>query len=282
MGTIEAELAGGAPPDPGVAGRDATVREVADRLAAAHAEGRTIPPVRDDLAALGVAGAYAVQSELVGGWVAAGRRPVGHKIGLTSEAVQRQLGVSAPDLGTLLADMVLVDGEPVPAGAVLQARVEAEVALVVGRDLDAPDVTLVELLRAVEAVLPALEVVGSRIEGWDISILDTVADNASCGLVVLGTRPVAPGDLDLAGIGMSMEVGGAVVSVGSGAACLGHPYRAALWLARQRARAGTPVRAGDLIMTGALGPMASLPPGAAVVAHLQGLGTVRTVQEVGG
>ncbi len=252
---------------------------VADRLARAYDAFEPIAPVRSELAPGGVAAAYAVQERVTQRWLESGRRIVGRKIGLTSEVVQRQLGVDQPDFGALFAHMCLADGELVPARAVLQPRVEAEVALVLGRDIDQPDVTLSELIRAVEFVLPAIEVVGSRITGWDISILDTVADNASSGMFVLGTRPVSPSAIELRDVQMSMTIDGKVVSEGTGAACLGHPYRAALWLARRVAAEGTPLRAGDVVMTGALGPMQPLIAGTEVVASLSGLGQVRTSLE---
>ena len=255
---------------------DDALDAVADRLAGAYETFQPVTPVRAELAAGGIAAAYAVQERVTQRWQAAGARLVGRKIGLTSDVVQRQLGVDQPDFGALFAAMALTDGEPVPARAVLQPRVEAEVALVLGRDVDEPDVTLVELIRAVEFVLPAIEVVGSRITDWDISILDTIADNASSGMFVLGTRPVSPAAIELRDVEMTMSIDGAVVSTGTGAACLGHPYRAALWLARRVAAAGTPLGAGDVVLTGALGPMQPLLAGADVVASLSGLGQVRT------
>ncbi|NND74459.1 MAG: 2-keto-4-pentenoate hydratase [Ilumatobacter sp.] len=255
------------------------VEAVAGRLLSAYESFEPIAPVRAGLEASGIDAAYGVQRATTDAWVSMGRRIVGRKIGLTSTVVQQQLGVDQPDFGALFAHMSLTDGEAVPAGAVLQPRVEAEVALVLDRDIDHPDVTISELIRAVDFVVPAIEVVGSRIAGWDITILDTIADNASSGMFVLGTRPVAPGDIDLREIEMSMSVDGQVVSTGTGAACLGHPYLAALWLARRLATEGDPLRAGDVVMTGALGPMQPLVAGREVVATLSGLGTVRTSLE---
>lgn len=249
---------------------------VATRLADAYETFQPVAPVRDDLEAGGVAAAYAVQQAVARRWNAAGRRIVGRKIGLTSLVVQQQLGVDQPDFGALFAHMCLVDGEPVPAGAVLQPRVEAEVALVLDRDIERPDATVSELVQAIDFVVPAIEVVGSRIAGWDITILDTVADNASSGMFVLGTRPVSPSAIELRDVDMSMTVDDEVVSTGNGAACLGHPYRAALWLARRLAAEGDPLRSGDVVMTGALGPMQPLVAGSEVVATISGLGEVRT------
>jgi 2-keto-4-pentenoate hydratase len=260
-------------------GADAVVGTVAARLRNAYQTRSPIAPIRDELSTVGIPGAYAVQLENNSFWEAQGRRVVGRKIGLTSAAVQRQLGVDQPDFGALFADMSLVDGEPIPCGAVLQPKVEAEAALVLSRDLERPDLTISELVASIDSVYAAIEVVGSRIAGWDISILDTIADNASSGMFVLGTRPVRPDCIELRDIRMSMEIDGVEVSAGAGSNCLGHPYRAALWLARRMAELGTPLRAGDTVMTGAMGAMAPLVPGSTVTARFDGLGTISTSSE---
>lgn len=257
----------------------AELADVAKRLRDAERDGLAIKPIRDELTFGGIDAAYAVQQINEDHWVAQGRRVVGRKIGLTSKAVQSQMGVDQPDFGVLFADMCLADGESLAAGEVLQPRVEAEIALVLKKDLPNPDTTINELISAIDHLLPAIEVVGSRINNWDISILDTIADNASCGRIVTGTVPVLPSSLDLSAVGMVMEVNGKAQSVGSGAACLGHPYRAALWLVRRMAGLGRPLRAGEILMTGALGPMLDFPPGANAVATIQGLGQVRITHE---
>ncbi|MFV2088968.1 2-keto-4-pentenoate hydratase, partial [Micromonospora sp. LOL_021] len=143
---------------------------------------------------------------------------------------------------------------------------------------DLPDgpATVVDVLRATDFLLPAVEIVDSRITGWDISIVDTVADNASSGLFVLGDRPVPPAAVDLRGCGMVLESAGVPVSVGAGAACLGNPVHAVAWLASTMAAAGDPLRAGDIVLSGALGPMVPVMPGAAYEARIAGLGAVRT------
>lgn len=256
-----------------------TLTDIALRLREAEFTHTTIDPIRHQLAAGGIEAAYEVQRLNEDHAVSSGRRVVGRKIGLTSASVQAQMGVNQPDFGVLLADMCLVDGENLATGAVLQPRVEAEIALVLKKDLPHPDTTLNELLSAIDHLLPAIEIVGSRIANWDISILDTIADNASCGRFVTGTVPVLPTALELSTVGMSMEVNGKVRSVGSGAACLGHPYRAALWLVRRMAALGRPLRAGEVLMTGALGPMVDFPTGANAVATIQGLGQVRITHE---
>lgn len=244
------------------------------RLRAASCVHVACAPVRDLIGADDQDAAYAVQALGVARRVAEGRRIVGRKIGLTSAAVQAQFGVHTPDYGVLLDDMVVADREPLDLARLVQPRVEAEVAFVLGRDLDSPTTHVADVLRATEFVLPAIEVVDSRIAGWDIRIADTIADNASSGAVVLGTTPRSLDGLDLASVGMSLDHDGEVVSDGSGAACLGSPVIAVAWLARAVARHGRPLRAGEVILSGALGPM--VPASAGVYrARLDGLGEVR-------
>jgi 2-keto-4-pentenoate hydratase len=191
--------------------------------------------------------------------------------------VQKQLGVDSPDFGMLFADMAVADGEEVPLGKVLQPKAEAEVAFVLERDLTQEQVMLTDLVSAVAYALPAVEIVGSRIENWNIKLLDTVADNASSGLFVLGAEPRKLDGLDLRLCGMVMERRGEPVSVGAGAACLGHPLNAALWLARTMVSVGRPLKAGDIIMSGALGPMVPATAGDVLETRVNGLGSVRAV-----
>jgi len=219
--------------------------------------------------------AYAVQAMNTKRALDAGRRLVGRKIGLTSLAVQKQLGVGQPDYGMLFADMARGDAEDVALGDVLQPKVEAEIAFVLGRDLASEHLTVADLFRATEYAVPAVEIVGSRVAKWDIRITDTIADNASSGLYVLGSRPVKLTDFDPRLCGMVMEKAGEPVSVGAGAACLGSPLNAALWLAKVMARVGHPLLAGDTILSGALGPMVPVAPGDVFDVRIEGLGAVR-------
>jgi 2-keto-4-pentenoate hydratase len=255
---------------------NASVVEVAaDRLWDAAVSGVPCAPVRDVIAVDDSVSAYAVAQRNVARVVGErGWRLCGHKIGLTSPAVQRQLGVDRPDFGVLFAELGHGSGEEVPTGALMQPKVEAEVALVLSRDLDLGTHTVADVIAAIDFVLPALEIVDSRILGWDITFVDTVADNASAGRFVLGTVPVSLTGLDLADVEMTMDVDDATASTGRGSACMGNPLLAAVWLADTMSRAGTPLRAGGVVLTGALGPMAPVAQGAVVSAKISGVGTV--------
>jgi len=244
----------------------------AQRLLDAARSATPCLPVRDLIGAGDIPAAYAVQRE-----VAARRtgRVVGHKIGLTSPAVQRQLGVDRPDFGLLFDDMDVSRLDPVPMDGLLQPRIEAEVAFLLGADLTGA-FTADDVRAAVDVMAPALEIVDSRIAGWDISIADTIADNASSALFVLGADRVGLDVLEPVTIQMELAVDGEVVSKGSGAACLGDPLAALAWLAGAARDLGDPLRAGQVVLSGALGPMVPVRPGIRVTATLTGLGTVAT------
>jgi 2-keto-4-pentenoate hydratase len=231
------------------------------------------PPVRDLIGADDIRAAYAVQMELTAARLAGRARIVGHKIGLTSPAVQRQLGVDRPDFGILFDDMDVSEADPIPVGGLLQPRIEAEVAFLL-RDGLSEEITPERVRAAVGTMAPALEIVDSRIAGWDISIADTVADNASSGLFVLGAARVGLDALEPVDVEMEMSIDGVVVSKGSGAACLGDPIAALTWLARAAQDLGDPLRKGQVVLSGALGPMVPVRPGMRVSATLSGLGTV--------
>lgn len=245
----------------------------AERLRTAYTKGQ-IAALRDTLAPDDIDGGYAIQTINTVHWQSAGRRQIGRKIGLTSTAVQKQLGVSQPDYGVLFEDMALPQGGVVSVERLLQGKAEAEIAVVLGRDIDNPNPTMLEIIRAVDYVLPAIEICDSRILDWRISIADTIADNASSAFFVLGEQPRRLDSVDLRMCGMVLEVNGTCESLGVGAACLGHPLNAALWLARTLAARAEPLRAGEVILTGALGPMTPLRKGSRVRAEIAGLGHV--------
>jgi 2-keto-4-pentenoate hydratase len=254
---------------------DSAVTAALERLEAARATGRPCAPVRTLLPVGDISAGYAVQSAWMAGQVAGGERVAGRKIGLTSPAVQAQLGVDQPDFGTLLASMDCPQGEPIDIGRLLQPKIEAEIAFVLAADLDAPDIGPDDVLAATGSVAAALEIVDSRVVGWDISIVDTVADNASSGLFTLGLERRAPAGLDLPGCQMRLWRGGEQVSAGSGAACLGDPAAAVAWLAATARSYGQPLRAGEIVLSGALGPMVPVAAGDRFTAEIGGLGLVQ-------
>jgi 2-keto-4-pentenoate hydratase len=255
------------------------LQEAAASLREAARTGAWIAPLRETYAGIDGAAAYAIQKINTGRRIAEGRRIVGRKIGLTARAVQAQLGVDQPDFGILFDDMGYGDAEPVPVSVLQQPKIEGEIAFVIGRDIDSPEPTLVDVMKSIEYALPAMEIVGSRIANWNIKFVDTVADNASSAAYVLGSSPRKLSEFDLRMCGMAMMKRGEPVSTGAGAACLGNPLNAVLWLARTMARVGSPMRAGDLVLSGALGPMAPVQPGDIFETRINGLGTVKAVFE---
>lgn len=254
-----------------------SVREAARLLGEAAAGVSPCDPVKPLIESAGIQAAYAVQHLLTENAIAAGRHVVGRKIGLTSLAVQTQLGVDQPDFGVLFDDMEYGSGQEVPLSRLIQPKVEAEIAFVMERDLDMERPALGHVLNAIGYALPAIEIVDSRVRDWKISIFDTIADNASSGLYVLGGAPKKIDTLDLSLCGMSLEKKGEPVSVGCGAACLGNPLNAVVWLARTVAAIGRPLRAGDIVLSGALGPMVPVKAGDVFEARISGLGTVSAV-----
>ncbi len=256
---------------------ESLIAEAAAALRAAAESGDACPPVRTILGTeTDIDVGYAVQDINTKLSLEAGRRICGRKIGITSDAVMAQIGVDQPDFGALFADMEYGDGIEIERGRLLAPRAEAEVALVLEHDLDRGEHSFHDIISATAYALPSIEVVDSRIADWDIRIVDTVADNASCGVYVLGGRPVPLDRVDLRTIEMVMTIDDEEVSTGVGAACLGHPLHAARWLADTLCARGAPLRAGDVVMTGALGPMRPVAPGETVTATFGDLGTVTT------
>jgi 2-keto-4-pentenoate hydratase len=264
---------------------DDAVAQAAERLTVAARTGVPAAPVRDVLGRTDVALAYEVQNVLTAARKAAGARVVGRKVGLTSPAVQRQLGVGQPDFGVLFDDMLVPSGGEVDSGRLIAPKAEAEIAFVLSAGVDgfavgvSPDAPISAADRAaaaaaVDYAVAALEIVDSRIAGWDITITDTVADNASSALYVLGDKRVPLSEFAPVEVTMHLEKNGEPASRGDGAACLGDPLNALIWLARTAASFGAPLRAGDVVLSGALGAMVTAEPGAELTADLSTLGRV--------
>ena len=289
---------------------DGDAAKALEMLVAARATGQPCPPVRGLLPDGDVDAAYAVQSSWVADQIAAGARVVGRKIGLTNPVVQAQFGVDRPDFGVLFESMACAPGTPIDGARTLQPKIEAEIAFVLAEDLTGAIIGPAEVAAATAYVVAALEIVDSRIAGWDIGIVDTIADNGSSGLFVLGDRRQELGRLDLAecvmtlrrvatgriggiggigrtdgtdgsdqagGPGEAGGPGGEVVSTGTGASILGDPLAAVAWLATAVRDHGRPLRAGEVVLSGSLGPVVPVAPGDAFHADISGVGQVSAV-----
>jgi 2-keto-4-pentenoate hydratase len=218
--------------------------------------------------------AYAVQLRQVEVWRAEGRTVKGHKVGLTSAAMQRQLKVDQPDYGHLMADMFHLEASDIPISGYLSPKIEPEIAFVLGRDLTGPGVTVADAISAVDFVLPSLEIIDSRIRDWRITLPDTIADNASSGGVVLGSRPTALSTVDLRLVGCVVDLGGEVVATGAGGAVLGSPINALVWLANKLGPLGLSLEAGSVVLPGSVCAAIPVAAGSAVTATFGGLGSV--------
>lgn len=231
---------------------ETTRRDAADLLLGAYRSGEAVDPLVLRWPGLDLDGAYAIQQLQVREWLAAGRTLLGRKVGLTSAAMQRQLNVDQPDHGVLRDDMFHPEHEPIDLGGYLAPRVEPEIALVLGRDLAGPGVTLAAAAAAVEFVLPSLEIIDSRIRDWKIGIVDTIADNASSGGVVLGGHPVRLRDADVRLAGCNLHGNGDLVATGAGGAVLGSPLLSLVWLANTLGRLGAGLSAGQVVLPGSI------------------------------
>ena len=228
------------------------VRTHAERLHKAHQTGTSIPPLSADRPDLTVADAYAIQSEFVRLLQGGTGRVAGYKLGLTSKPMQDLLGVDQPDFGPVLATMVVPAGQPVDRSRFIQPKIEAELALHLGRDLAGPGVTRDQAARAVSGVSVAVEIIDSRIEDWKIRLTDTVADLASAGAVVVSPAAVPLADVDPRLVGVVVHRNGELMATGAGAAALGDPLEALAWLANTLAAYGERLEAGRFVMTGSL------------------------------
>ena len=251
-----------------------TRAQVARLLLDSYASGKPVAPLTSTYDDLTLEDAYAIQVLQIEELVAGGRAVKGHKVGLTSAAMQRLLGVDEPDYGHLLDDFFYLEHAPIPLDRFLQPRIEPEVAFVLKSPLRGPGVTVPEAIAAVDFVLPALEIVDSRIEDWKIGLLDTIADNASSGAVVLGSTPTALGAVDLRLAGAVMTRNGQVVGTGAGGAVLGSPLTSLVWLANTVGARGVTLQAGHVILPGSVCAMSPVAAGDTVTATFAGLGSV--------
>jgi len=245
-----------------------------DELFEAWSNARQIAPLTEREPSISVDEAYQVQLHTVGRRRDAGERVVGKKIGITAKAVMQLLKVDQPDFGHLLSAMACSDGETLEAKRFCQPRGEGEIAFVLGRDLTGPGLTGADVLAATDCVMPAFEIVDSRITDWKIKIQDTVADNASAAAFVLGDRAVDPRRVDLATCGMVLEKNGEIIGTGAGAASLGNPVSAVVWLANKLGSLGLPLKSGEVILSGSLSIMFPIRAGDSLHMRLGGVGSV--------
>jgi len=249
----------------------------ADLAAAYRPEQPTLPALTSTYSGLTVDDAYAIQQWQIRERIAGGASVIGYKVGLTSAAMQQQMGVYEPDFGHLLTDMLYPADAPVPAAAFRQPRAEPEIALILGEDLHGPGLSVADVMTATRFALPAIEIIDSRITGWKITLVDTVADNASSGGLVLGQSPVAPGERDLSLAGCVFRHNGRIAGTGAGAAVLGSPWHSAAWLANTLTARGAELAAGSIILTGSITAAIPVAAGDAVTATIDGVGSVTAV-----
>ena len=252
-----------------------TIEQYGDELYQAFVSRRVIAPLLSREPQIRLEDAYRIQERFVAHRLAAGETIVGKKIGATSKPVQDFLGVYQPDFGMLTSGMVFADGDTLDLSQMIQPKAEAELAFVLKHDLKGPGITAMDVIRATDYVVPCFEVVDSRIRDWQIKIQDTVADNASCGVFVLGTTQGDPRRLDITLAGMVLEKNGEVFSTGVGAAVQGSPANAVAWLANTLGELGIPFKAGEVILSGSQSALVPVADGDELVCRVGGLGSCR-------
>ncbi|MBS0352924.1 MAG: 2-oxopent-4-enoate hydratase [Proteobacteria bacterium] len=252
-----------------------TIERYGAELFAAWQRRETVPPLLEREPELSIEDAYRIQLDFIARRLAAGETIVGKKIGVTSKAVQDMLGVFQPDFGQLTSGMVFQEGDAIDLGQLIQPKAEAELAFVLKEDLVGPGVTAADVIRATDYVVPCFEIIDSRIRDWKIKIQDTVADNASCGVFVLGKAKGDPRELDLAGASMVLERNGELHSTSTGAAVQGSPANAVAWLANTLGPLGIPFKAGEVILSGSQSPLVPVQDGDELVCTIGGLGSCR-------
>jgi 2-keto-4-pentenoate hydratase len=255
----------------------ADLESIAAELLGAYGSAPTLAPLTSTYDGLTVDDAYAIQQIQIRRRIEAGAAVIGYKVGLTSAAMQQQMGVYEPDFGHLLTDMVHAADAPIDTARFRQPRAEPEIALILSRDLRGPDLSVADLMSATAYALPAIEIIDSRITDWKIGLVDTVADNASSGGLVLGQSPVPAGGRDLSLAGCVYRRNGRIVATGAGAAVLGSPWHAATWLANTLTARGAELAAGSIILTGSITAAVPVTAGDTVTVTIDGLGSVTAV-----
>lgn len=251
---------------------ESLIEQLGDSLYEALVECRPVAPLTASHPDMTIEDAYRIQQRMIARRTDRGERVIGKKIGVTSKAVMNMLGVHQPDFGYLLSGMVFNEGETIPAESLIQPKAEGEIAFLLKKDLHGPGVTAADVLAATAGVMACFEIVDSRIQDWKIKIQDTVADNASCGVFVLGDQLVDIGGIDLALCGMVLEKNGEIVVTGAGAASMAHPVNAIVWLANTLGALGIPLKAGDIILSGAMGAMVPVGKGDSLRMTIGGIG----------
>ena len=251
----------------------AKIEKYGDELYEALFNRKPVAPLTDREADITIEDAYQIQQRMIQRRLDTGETIIGKKIGVTSKVVMDMLKVDQPDFGMMTSGMVFNEGEAIDTSTMIAPRAEAEVAFVLKSDLQGPGVTAADVLRATECVVPCFEIVDSRIQDWKIKIQDTVADNASCGVLVLGGLRKSPRDIDLALAGMVLEKNGEVISTSTGAAVQGSPVNAVAWLANTLGRLGIPLKAGEVILSGSQSPLVPVKAGDSLVCSVGGLGS---------
>ena len=246
--------------------------QLGDELYEALSTGKTVTPLTSRGFEITIEDAYHIQQQMLSRRIAAGEKVIGKKIGVTSHAVMNMLGVHQPDFGYLLDGMVYNEGESIEMSTLIQPKAEGEIAFLLKSDLQGPGVTAADVLAATEGVMACFEIVDSRITDWKIKIQDTVADNASCGVFVLGDQLVDISNLDLVLCGMVLEKNGEIVVTGAGAATMGHPVNAMVWLANTLGALGIALKAGDIVLSGAMGAMVPVKAGDSLRMAIGGIG----------
>jgi len=251
------------------------IRDLGNALHEALVQRQPIAPLTETEPGITLQDAYQIQLRMIARRLeTSNERIVGKKIGLTSQVVMDMLKVNQPDFGHLTSGMVFGDGAAIAMDTLIAPKAEGEIAFVLKHDLNGPGISNADVLRATECVLPCFEIVDSRIRDWKIKIQDTVADNASSGVFVLGDAAADPRKIDLSVVGLTLEKNGDVVATGAGAAALGHPLNAVAWLANTLGALGLPLKAGEVILSGSLAAMVPIAQGDHLRVSLGGIGSV--------